>query len=99
MTETSAVSRMKAFRDQLARRVLVADGAMGTMLYAKGVFINRCYDELNLSTPSMVKEIHIEYARSGAEILETNTFGASRPRLAPFGLAEKLKEINHAGVR
>jgi len=77
----------------------VADGAMGTMLYSKGVFINRCFDELNLSNPALVKEVHQEYVKAGAEILETNTFGASRARLAAFGLAEKLREINQAGVR
>jgi methionine synthase I (cobalamin-dependent)/5,10-methylenetetrahydrofolate reductase len=91
--------RFKEFRDRLQNRVMVADGAMGTVLYAKGVFINRCYDELNLSTPSMVRETHQEYVKAGAEILETNTFGGSRPHLAAFGLAEKLQEINHAGVR
>ena len=78
---------------------MVADGAMGTVLYSKGVFINRCYDELNLSAPAMVKETHQEYVKAGAEILETNTFGANRPRLAAFGLAEKLRAINQAGVR
>ena len=72
---------------------------MGTMLYAKGVFINRCFDELNLSAPDMVRQIHADYVKAGAEILETNTFGGSRPRLAAFGMAEKLKAINQAGVR
>jgi homocysteine S-methyltransferase len=83
----------------LSRRVIVADGAMGTMLYSRGVFINRCFDELNLSAPDMVRQIHQEYAKAGAEILETNTFGASRQRLAAFGFADKLKAINQAGVR
>src|SRR5512136_1631526 len=92
-------SRAREFRQQLARRVLVADGAMGTMLYSKGVFINRCYDELNLSAPALVKEVHEEYVKAGAEILETNTFGANRFRLGAFGFAEKLKDINNAGVR
>ena len=86
------------FRDQLSRRVMVADGAMGTMLYSRGVFINRCFDELNLSQPDLVRQIHLEYAKAGAEILETNTFGANRVRLASFGIAEKLKAINQAGV-
>ncbi|MCS7316681.1 MAG: homocysteine S-methyltransferase family protein, partial [Bryobacteraceae bacterium] len=94
-----STTRSRQFRQHLAERVLVADGAMGTMLYAKGVFINRCYDELNLSAPHLVKEIHEEYIRAGAEILETNTFGANRVRLGHFGFADKLKEINHAGVR
>src|SRR5579862_4635795 len=102
MTATSppkSQSRATEFRDQLESRVLVADGAMGTVLYSKGVFINRCFDELNLSSPSMVRETHQEYVRAGAEILETNTFGATRTRLGAFGLAEKLEEINRAGVR
>jgi len=72
---------------------------MGTMLYSRGVFINRCFDELNLSSPDLVRQIHQEYVKAGAEILETNTFGASRPRLAGFGIAEKLRDINTAAVR
>jgi len=98
MTDT-AISRMTAFREQLSHRVLVADGAMGTMLYDKGVFINRCYDELNLTTPDLIRQIHNDYVKAGAEILETNTFGANRMRLAAFGLGEKLRGINHAGVK
>ena len=94
-----SVNRAGEFRQQLARRVLVADGAMGTMLYSKGVFINRCFDELNLSSPALVKEVHEEYVKAGAEIIETNTFGANRERLAAYGLAEKLRAINQAGVR
>ena len=72
---------------------------MGTMLYSRGVFINRCFDELNLSQPDLVRQIHQEYVKAGAEILETNTFGANRARLSAFGVAEKLKAINQAGVR
>jgi len=78
---------------------MVADGAMGTVLYSKGIFINRCFDELNLSMPALVKETHQEYVKAGAEIIETNTFGANRTRLAAFGFADKLKAINEAGVR
>lgn len=92
-------TRIQALRKRLAEGALVADGAMGTMLYSRGVFINRCYDELNLSAPDLVRQIHKEYVRAGAEIIETNTFGASRARLAGFGLAEKLEAINEAGVR
>jgi len=77
----------------------VADGAMGTMLYSRGIFINRSFDELNLSGADLVRQIHQEYVKAGAGILETNTFGANRFRLAAFGMAEKLKEINQAGVR
>ena len=97
--KTATTSRAQEFRDQLSRRVIVADGAMGTMLYSRGVFINRCFDELNLSQPDLVRQIHQEYVKAGAEILETNTFGGSRSRLAAFGMAEKLKAINQAGVR
>ncbi|MGO9257003.1 MAG: bifunctional homocysteine S-methyltransferase/methylenetetrahydrofolate reductase [Bryobacteraceae bacterium] len=96
---TATSSRAQEFRQQLQSRVIVADGAMGTMLYARGVFINRCFDELNLSSPDMVRQIHQEYVKAGAEILETNTFGATRPRLGAFGLAPKVREINRAGVR
>jgi homocysteine S-methyltransferase len=97
--DTLIVSRAQEFRERLASRVMVADGAMGTMLYSRGIFINRCFDELNLSSPDLVGGIHQEYVKAGAEILETNTFGATRPRLAGFGFAEKLREINRAGVR
>src|SRR5436305_10330708 len=96
---TTLSCRAQEFRNLLPGRVFVADGAMGTMLYAKGVFINRSYDELNLSAAAMVKHIHQEYVKAGAEILETNTFGANRARLSAFGIAEKLQAINEAGVR
>src|SRR5713226_3381402 len=96
---TTTMSRASEFREQLSQRVIVADGAMGTMLYSRGIFINRCFDELNLSSADMVRQIHQEYVKAGAEILETNTFGATRQRLAAFGVAEKLKAINQAGVR
>src|SRR6266702_8462928 len=99
MTETAVITRANAFREQLSRRVMVADGAMGTMLYDKGIFINRSYDELNLASPDLVRQIHLDYVKAGAEILETNTFGANRMRLAAFGLGEKLRAINEAGVR
>ena len=96
---TASPTRSEEFREQLARRAMVADGAMGTMLYSRGVFINRCYDELNVSAADLVRQIHQEYVKAGAEILETNTFGANRMRLAAFGFAEKLRAINQAGVR
>jgi methionine synthase I (cobalamin-dependent)/5,10-methylenetetrahydrofolate reductase len=96
---TATSTRAQEFREQLDHRVLVADGAMGTMLYSRGVFINRCFDELCVSAPDLVRQIHQEYVKAGAEILETNTFGASRPRLAGFGIAEKLRDINVAAVR
>ena len=80
-------------------RPVLADGAMGTVLYARGVLINLCYDELNLSDPNLILSIHEEYLQAGAEILETNTFGANRFRLARHGLGAKVAQINGAGVR
>ena len=79
--------------------VVLFDGAMGTMLYARGVFINQCYDELCLRTPDLVREVHVTYARAGADALETNTFGASRPKLAQYGLEGQVREINVAAAR
>ena len=78
---------------------VLCDGAMGTMLYARGVFINRCYDELNLSQPEMVREVHAEYLQAGAEVVETNTFGPNPYRLEHFGFGDKVREINVAGVK
>src|SRR6201996_9562703 len=92
-------TRAAEFRKKLQAKIIVAAGAMGTVLYAKGVFINRCFDELNLSAPQLVKEIHQEYVRAGAEVIESNTFGGNRVRLGAFGLVEKLRAINEAGVR
>ncbi|MCX7920331.1 MAG: bifunctional homocysteine S-methyltransferase/methylenetetrahydrofolate reductase [bacterium] len=89
----------KSFLDALEEGVLVCDGAMGTMLYAKGIYINRNFDELNLSAPELVQRIHRDYLDAGAEILETNTFGANRYKLAAFGLEHKVAEINQAGVK
>src|ERR1039457_5371414 len=89
---------MAKFADIFASRPVLADGAMGTVLYARGVFINRCFDELNLSDPGMILSVHEEYLQAGAEILETNTFGANRFRLTRHGLSAKVAEINAAGV-
>jgi homocysteine S-methyltransferase len=72
---------------------------MGTLLYARGVFLNRCFDALNLQEPDMVSEVHEDYARAGADVLETNTFGANRIKLRGFGLADQLRAINVAGAR
>ncbi len=72
---------------------------MGTTLYSRGVFINRCYDELNLSQPELVRTVHEEYLQAGAEIIETNTFGANHFRLLRHGLQDKVLEINRAGAR
>lgn len=90
-------------KDKLNKRlkesVLLFDGAIGTMLYSHGVFINRCYDELNLSRPDLVKDIHSAYVAAGADCIETNTFGANRIKLRPHGFAEKLTDINYEGAR
>ena len=95
---------MSAARDILLQRLLdpaqvvIADGAMGTMLYAKGVFINQCYDELNVRQPDLVRGIHEEYVRAGAELLETNSFGANRPKLQHYGLEAHVHEFNLAAA-
>lgn len=81
------------------RRVHVFDGAMGTLLYSRGVFVNVCFDELNLSRPELVQGIHEEYVDAGAEILETNTFGANPVKLSSYGLAERTEEINAVAAR
>jgi homocysteine S-methyltransferase len=89
---------MKAFLEQLSRRVLLCDGGMGTMLYAKGIYINTCFDELNLTGAGLVREVHAEYVKAGVDIIETNTFGANRFKLKKYGLDDKVAAINRAGV-
>ena len=95
---------MSATREDLLKRLLdpeqvvMADGAMGTMLYAKGIFINHCYDELNVRQPELVRGIHAEYVRAGAELIETNSFGASRPKLLHYGLESQVREFNLAAA-
>jgi methionine synthase I (cobalamin-dependent)/5,10-methylenetetrahydrofolate reductase len=85
--------------DIFGTRTVLCDGAMGTSLYARGIFINRCYDELNLSQPELVRTIHEEYLQAGAEIIETNTFGANALRLQRYGLRDRVTEINRAGAQ
>src|SRR5437016_8758825 len=84
---------------RLKQGPVLCDGAMGTLLYAKGVFINKCYDELNLTQPDLIRNIHQEYLNAGAEVIETNTFGGNSFRLARYGLADKLRDINFCGAR
>jgi methionine synthase I (cobalamin-dependent)/5,10-methylenetetrahydrofolate reductase len=95
----SCVTPRPAFLDSLESRVLVCDGAMGTMLYARGIFLNRSFDELNLTQPDLVAEVHQAYVRAGADVIETNTFGANRVKLGAFGLAERVHAINVQGAR
>lgn len=87
------------FLQKLEKRIIVCDGAMGTLLYSKGISLNRCFDELNLTMPAVVKEVHLGYVKAGAEVLETNTFGATRVRLEKFDLGNKVRDINLAGAR
>ncbi|HTS37131.1 MAG TPA: bifunctional homocysteine S-methyltransferase/methylenetetrahydrofolate reductase [Candidatus Solibacter sp.] len=87
------------FLARIKQSPVLCDGAMGTLLYAKGIFINRSYDELNLSQPDLIRGIHHDYLQAGAEIIETNTFGANSFRLARHSLADKVADINRAGAR
>ena len=80
-------------------RIVVFDGAMGTMLYNRGVFINQCYDELNVRSPELVLAVHREYVKAGVDVIETNTFGANRVKLAQYGLEDRVAEINEAAAR
>ena len=88
----------QTFRERLQKGPVLCDGAMGTLLYAKGIFINRCYDELNVSQPDLIRGVHHEYLQAGAEIIETNTFGANSFRLARHSLAGHVRDINIAGA-
>src|ERR1700678_29965 len=78
---------------------VLCDGAMGTMLYSCGVFINRCYDELNVTQAETVRSVHQQYLQAGAQVIETNTFGANRYRLQHYGLRKKVREFNLAGAK
>ena len=91
---------MRDFRELLASDgVFVFDGAVGTRLYDKGVYINRSYDELNLTAPDLVREVHAEYVKAGSDVIETNSFGATRHKLQQYGLESRLREINIAAAR
>ena len=88
---TDLLARMK-------QSPILCDGAMGTLLYSKGIFINRCYDELNVTQPELIRGVHKEYLQAGAEIIETNTFGANVFRLGRHSLADRVRDINLAGA-
>ena len=87
------------FLTRLQKGPVLCDGAMGTLLLSKGIFIDRCYDELNLSQPDLIRGIHLEYLQAGADIIETNTFGANSFRLSKHGYVDRLAEINRRGAR
>lgn len=91
---------MPEFRQALdSERVILFDGAMGTELYRRGVFVNRCYDALSLEEPELVRDIHRDYRQAGADVLETNTFGGNRMRLQSYGEEDRVEEINRAAAR
>ena len=89
----------KSFLEKLSEGPLLFDGGMGTEIYNRGVFINRCFDELNISNPSLIKQIHEDYKKAGADVLETNTFGANRFKLKPYQLIDKIYDINFQGAK
>src|SRR5687768_1729317 len=99
MAQKTETSTLKPFAERIQEGVVVCDGAMGTMLYARGVFVNRCFDELNLSNPTLVRSVHEEYLDAGADVLETNTFGAHRLKLGPHGFDQQVRKINREGAR
>ena len=90
---------LPAFKDELRDSVLVCDGAMGTLIYSRGVHLSRCFDEVNLSNPFLVSKIHHDYIDAGARVVETNTFGANRLKLARHALADQLSGIIASGVK
>src|ERR1700743_3511295 len=90
---------MSRLSSLFTHRTVLCDGAMGTALYGRGVFLNKCFDELNLTQPELVRSVHEEYLQAGAEIIETNTFGANSFRLQRFGLQDQTRAINQAGAR
>ncbi|RPI02923.1 MAG: bifunctional homocysteine S-methyltransferase/methylenetetrahydrofolate reductase, partial [Ignavibacteriae bacterium] len=90
---------MKSFKERLENEIIVFDGGTGTYLYDKGVFINRCFEELNEANPELVTEVHRDYINAGADVIETNTFGANRYRLAAQGLESKVYDFNFKGAQ
>ena len=90
---------MQAFRGYLKNRVILFDGGLGTEIYRRGIYINRCYDELNLSERDLILQVHRDYIDAGADVIETNTFGANRLKLSKYGFGDRLGDINHEGAR
>ena len=99
MSTSKHADTVKPFLDRIQEGVVVCDGAMGTMLYARGIFVNRCFDELNLSNADLVRSVHQEYVEAGADVVETNTFGAHRLKLGPHGFDAQVVKINREGAR
>jgi homocysteine S-methyltransferase len=85
-------------KELLSKQVVLGDGAMGTMLYESGIFLNTCFDELNLVNSELVRRVHKEYVQAGVDFIETNTFGANEFKLGKFGLADKVESINRSAV-
>jgi len=93
------MSKKQNLQQLLDERIVLGDGAMGTMLYEEGVFLNSCFDEVNLKNPQLVRRVHDGYIRAGADFIETNTFGANCFKLGKFGLASQVEAINKAAVK
>jgi methionine synthase I (cobalamin-dependent)/5,10-methylenetetrahydrofolate reductase len=98
-TTTAKTNTHDPFRERIQRGPILCDGAMGTQLYSRGVAYDRCFEELNLTHPELIKTIHLEYVQAGAEIIETNTFGANRYRLAEHRMEEQVTQINRAAAK
>jgi homocysteine S-methyltransferase len=93
------MSKNQGIKEKLTQSILLFDGGMGTELYNRGIFINKCFEELNISNPTIVKQIHTDYKKAGADVLETNTFGANRYKLKTYQLFDKIYKINYEGAR
>ncbi|GLV53758.1 hypothetical protein KDH_06090 [Dictyobacter sp. S3.2.2.5] len=93
------MQRHNPFLERLRNGPLLCDGGMGTELYARGISYERCFEHLNITDPELIKSIHLDYVAAGAQIIETNTFGANRYRLAEHGLENQVVEINRAGAK
>src|SRR5678815_1011750 len=92
-------ARSHPFLKRLTTSVVLADGAMGTYLYERGIPFDRSFDLLNLTDPALIQAVHREYIRAGAEVIETNTFGGNRYRLAAHGATESARRVNRAGAQ